>query len=218
MRRPHALLAAALLALPATGAAQDAAPPAEPPPAAPAPAAADDAAGTPKLLEEPTPEQKAHLERLIDAAAPDADTAHKVREGFGLVTSPDAIGPEGADPGLLRAAGRFFFGLKRGDAATVADLCHAPFRLESETLSEAAEVKRRLGKLLEPRPLAALPLYGVEVLPAAQMTAKHGAPPARLGEVALDGAWVAIANFGGAPFVAVFRKEGRGWKAVALTD
>lgn len=225
MRRLPLPLVLALLLAAAPAAAQDPAPAGEPP-ASPAAAPPGDAAPPeddgeaparprtlPKLSEDERTAAEQVMERMSEGLGPS-----KIREAAHHYLSPEAIGPEDSDPALRRAAGRFFLALKRGDAAAVADLCRAPFRLESEPLATDAEVKKRLGKLLESRPLAALPLYGVEVFPAAAAIARHGAPPARLGELELKDAWVAIGNVGGSAVVAVFQRDGRGWRAVALTD
>lgn len=128
------------------------------------------------------------------------------------------MGPEGADPALLQVVGAFFVGLHQGHPLPVTRLCDTPFRLEGESIDEAAELQRRWREALGGRPWAARPLYGVEALPWAEMIRLHGAPPKRLGEVEGDDLWVGIANVGGTPAVAVFRKTAAGWRAIAYTD
>jgi hypothetical protein len=188
MRR-KALLASLLLATPAL--AQE-----EPPPAA-------EPAAQPAATEEPAEAAKPA------EAVPRAPSSHP---------TPPAVAPAGTDAALLDAVSRFFGALREGDAAGIAAASTAPFRLEAEDLRGTWEVRRRFGEILASRPLAHVPLYGIELLTAAEMKARHGAPPARLGALPLEGAHVAIANFGGKAVVAVFRAEGKAFRAVAFTE
>lgn len=218
-----ALFAGVALALPALAEEPaDEAP--EPPDAEPSPSAADERAPTDQLppgldlskRTDLTPETRKAMEAVMERFGDRPELA-KAREALGQ-TQRDAVGPPDSDPVLRRAAGRFFFSLVRGDLPGVLAESRTPFQLEGESLPGEPEFKRRVGRLIDPRPLAGLLVYGIEVMPLEKMVERYGAPPARLGVIPAE-AWIGVANVGGNALVAVFVKDARNaWKAVAFTD
>lgn len=142
-------------------------------------------------------------------AAPEADG------GPGDDAAPAAPAPEQS---LQVAAYIFFQGLISGIPEAAAEMADLPFDLDGEILKTRRQLVRRLEKMLARGGLGRLTFYGIRAFPAEEMERRFGAPPDRLGELDLEGAWVAVANLGGRGYAAVFKKRGDAWLAVAYTD
>jgi hypothetical protein len=131
--------------------------------------------------------------------------------------SPDALPDAGpTDPvGVATALGR---GLLAGDVEALSRLTPPGFSFDGRVVWNAADIKAEWLHALEQRPLAGVPLYGVEVVTADEMQRRYGKPPARLSQLNLTGAQVAIVNLGGRAMLVFFKKKGDAWVPIGVSD
>ncbi len=164
---------------------------------------------TAKVAPAPAPAKK--------KTAPKAQVTRRAATPAPAAKTPVAPIPA-ANPELVATARLFFQGLTSQVPAAMAELSGFPFDLDGETLRSKSNLVSRLTVLFQGKDFSRLPLYGMKTLPADAMVKQYGAPPARLGKLDLEGAWVAIADLGGHGYVAVFKKKYGRWVAVAYTD
>ncbi len=126
---------------------------------------------------------------------------------------PDA-GP--TDPAGLAAA--FARGLLAGDVETLTRLTPSGFSFDGRQTWNPADARAEWLRALEQRPLAGVPLYGVEVVTSEEMLKRYGKPPARLAQLNLTGAEIAIVNLGGRALLVFFKKHGDAWVPLGVSD
>jgi hypothetical protein len=61
-------------------------------------------------------------------------------------------------------------------------------------------------------------LLDLELLPAAEASARFGKPPRRIAALVQPGTWVAAANLSGRPTFVFFARQGGTWMATGLHD
>ena len=194
-----------LLSLASAALAQQEPVPAAPPPAATPPAATPPSANSGRL--EPSP--GAH-------SVPAADPKTGLLPG--MFPQPEANGP--AD--LVRLeAGYLFDHLLTGDVRGSLNLLSFPFQLEDKRFEVPETLVAAWVKELRNKRTDLITLYGIEVLPYAEMEKKYGKPPARLGVIIPKGTevYAAVANLSGHAAVILYRQNQEAdWRAFAYTD
>lgn len=165
-----------------------AAPPSRPATAPPEPAAAPARAAPPA----PAPEV------ARPAAPPDPP-------------APDAVRVE-------QAARAFLAGLLASDPEALAAASADRFSFDGDVRTGADAIRRRWREVFASRRAPAPALGSLEILPAPDAVARHGAPPARVAALARPGAWVAIADLGGLPVALFLGKDGDRFAVLGMHD
>ncbi len=246
MNGPAALLALALLqepqAAPPAPAAEKvvepepAVPPAQQPRAVPRPAPPAETTGGPAAHEAPAaPRLAPRATRTWAPASPatSTPTATPTRPATSTpaptsasTTTPAATGashlpahpvpPERAE--VAAAAARFFRTLLARRADDLAALSSPGFSFDGRAARGADEVRRRWSEAVARHDGVPYALYDLEVLPAADASARFGKPPRRIAALVQPGAWVAAANLSGRPTFVFFARQGGAWLATGIHD
>jgi hypothetical protein len=209
-----------------------------PPPPAPRPAPPPEAASGPAAREVP-----AAAPRKAPAATP---TAGQTAPAPTLAPPPTAIRPPpptpapspaatstgsppafpapaaGPAPGeraqVAAAAARFFEALLARRAGDLAAQSSPGFSFDGRAARGAEEVRGRWSEAVARHDGATHALLDLELLPAAEASARFGKPPRRIAALLQPGSWVAVANLSGRPTFVFFARQGGSWVATGLHD
>jgi hypothetical protein len=114
---------------------------------------------------------------------------------------------------------QFFTYLQRHDVEGVVAFSRAPFSFDGRPAATADDIKKGWARYLADNPLRHATLYGLEVLPYEEMVKRYGPVPAKLADLPLKGAVIAVANIDGRANLALLRKDPTGaWRVYAFSD
>ncbi len=119
---------------------------------------------------------------------------------------------------MAAAAARFFRALLARRADDLAALSSPGFSFDGRAARGADEVRRRWSQAVARRDGVPYALYDLEVLPAAEASARFGKPPRRVAGLLPPGSWVAVANLSGRPTFVFFARQGGAWLATGMHD
>ena len=121
---------------------------------------------------------------------------------------------------MREAARRFFTQLLAGDVRALSGEVALPFQLEGRSLEGREELLGELLRQTRSRRGDRLTLDDVDVLSPAEMEARYGRPPARLGALnwTAPSTLVAVGNLSGHAAVVLFKLAGGRYQAFAFTD
>lgn len=114
----------------------------------------------------------------------------------------------------------FFTDLIAGDTTRLVARAGYPFFLEGRKLDRPEDLRAQWGVALRSRRADLLKLYGVEVLPPAEMEKKYGKAPARLSgwNLKAPNTFVAVGNLSGHAAIVLLRQAGAAWQVVGFHD
>jgi hypothetical protein len=169
----------------------------------------DDAPAAPS----PAAHHKASAEKPADKkpeeAVPGTDTSQHC-------APPESLTKDQANAYL--AACSFFTGIANREPSRVIHSCRAPFYFEGKPVSSADEIARRWTQLLGELQDTRANFYGLEILSYDDMVKKYGKPPAKLDNVPLRGATLAVGNLDGYANIIALKKDGPLWTVFAFQD
>ncbi len=196
------------------------APPAEPATrptevAPPAPAPRPAPAPPPRPISPPTPPPTSPPTSTSTPARPATPTSTPAP-----APSPaPAAGPAPSERAqVAAAAARFFEALLARRAGDLAALSSPGFSFDGRAARGAEEVRGRWSEAVARHDGATHALLDLELLPAAEASARFGKPPRRIAALLQPGSWVAVANLSGRPTFVFFARQGGTWVATGLHD
>jgi hypothetical protein len=119
---------------------------------------------------------------------------------------------------VAATAARFFDALLGRRAAALAALCAPSFSFDGHAAGGADKVKGRWSEIVARQQGAAYALQGMEVLSAAEATARYGKPPKRIASLVSPGSFVAVASLSGRPTLVFFSRQSGAWLATGIHD
>ena len=131
-----------------------------------------------------------------------------------------ASGPGNGEQAVQAQARAFFTDLLARRIARVVEQSEIPFYLEGRGLVSKEELAAEWTRNLGDKHLELLALYGIEILTPSEMRKRYGDPPSRLSKLPWrrENTYLAVANISGRAAIAVFHRNGNGWRAVGFTD
>ena len=162
-----------------------------------------------KTADKKPDEKKADEKKPANEAVPGTDTAEHCQP-------PDSLNRDQAN--AYAAACSFFTGVAERDPVRVSRSCRAPFYFEGRPVNSAEDVARRWTALLGELQDTRANFYGFELLSYDDMVKKYGKPPAKLDNVPLRGAMIAVGNLDGYANVIALKHEGGVWSVFAFHD
>ncbi|HET6923109.1 MAG TPA: hypothetical protein VFI16_08175, partial [Anaeromyxobacteraceae bacterium] len=119
---------------------------------------------------------------------------------------------------VATAAARFFEALLARRAGDLAALSSPGFSFDGRAARGAEEVRGRWSEAVARHDGATHALLDLELLTAAEASARFGKPPRRIAALVQPGSWVAVANLSGRPTFVFFARLGATWLATGIHD
>jgi hypothetical protein len=110
--------------------------------------------------------------------------------------------------------------LLTGDVRSTLPMLSFPFQLEDRKYDTPEALIATWVKQLRQKRTDLVTLYGIELLPYAELEKKYGKAPARLGDIVPRRVEVhaAVVNLSGRAAILLYRQTPEGWRAFAYTD
>jgi hypothetical protein len=151
-------------------------------------------------------------------APPPRESASGVAVREGVKATRGVRDPAAERAEAERAARAFLAALARGDAEALTAAGAEKFSFDGEAQSGRDAVRRTWRSILAGRPGPAPAVGAIEILAAAEATARYGAPPARVAALARPGVHVAVGDVGGRSVVLFVAREGGRMAVLGMHD
>ncbi len=141
----------------------------------------------------------------------------------GAQAMEEQVDPTAHLPGELVApwqiSMQFFTYLQRHDIEGVVAFSRQPFSFDGRPAATTDDIKKGWVHYLADTNLRRSTLYSLEVLPYEEMVKRFGPAPAKLADLPLKGAVIAVANIDGRANLAMLRKDPTGaWRVYGFSD
>ena len=143
---------------------------------------------------------------------------HAVLATLAALAAEAGAEPRTVEPAAAVVAQALAEAIVARDAEAAAILCAVPATLDGQVASTREELRDGWDRALGQSALRGVRVERVELLPIELAIERFGPPPARLGPLPVEGAFVAILRLDRTQLVAVLARVDGRWAVVAVTD